>query len=228
MDIVCERFTTSKLQDFEDLQSISTFGFRGEALASISHVAQLTITTKTANEKCAYRYERVILEYLFTLIIKRPHFDVLHSRASYVDGKPKGPIVPCAGNQGTIITVENLFYNVATRRKALSSHSEEFSRISEVVMKYAIHNPSVGFTLKKHGQSATNVRTPHSSTVEDNVRLLYGNIIARELFEIKIDDQMYKFKFHAFMTNPNYSNKRMTLLLFINNRLVDSSSEYDF
>ncbi|NP_001154957.1 mutL homolog 1 [Nasonia vitripennis] len=199
LDIVCERFTTSKLQTFDDLKSISTFGFRGEALASISHVAHLTITTKTANEKCAYK-------------------------ASYLDGKLKEPPTRCAGNQGTIITVENLFYNVATRRKALNSPSEELSKINEVVTRYAVHNPSVGFTLKKYGEAANLVRTPHSSTNINNIRLLFGNNIAKELLEVKLDDARYKFKLHALVTNANYSGKRMMLLLFINHRLVDSSA----
>ncbi|XP_077271964.1 DNA mismatch repair ATPase Mlh1 [Temnothorax americanus] len=199
MDIVCERFTTSKLQKFEDLSALTTFGFRGEALASISHIALLAITTKTADEKCAYK-------------------------ASYINSKLKAPPVPCAGNQGTVITIENLFYNVATRRKALSNPSEEFTKITEVVMRYSVHNPAVGFTLKKHGEPSPQVRTPHNSTKQNNIRILYGNPVARELLEVELDDKDYKFKMHGLVTNPNYTNKRMVMLLFINNRLVDSPS----
>ncbi|XP_043497332.1 DNA mismatch repair protein Mlh1 [Polistes fuscatus] len=198
MDIVCERFTTSKLQNFEDLKTISTFGFRGEALASISHVALLTITTKTSDEKCAYR-------------------------AMYINSKLKEQPKPCAGNQGTTITIENLFYNVATRRKALSNLSEEFGKITDVVMKYAIHNSTVGFTLKKHGETTPQVRTTHNSTKMNNIRILYGNPVARELLEIEFQDDSYQFKMHALITNPNYTSKRMIFLLFINNRLVEST-----
>nr|XP_050869895.1 DNA mismatch repair protein Mlh1 isoform X2 [Vespula vulgaris] len=173
MEIVCERFTTSKLQNFEDLKAISTFGFRGEALASISHIALLTITTKTSDEKCAYR-------------------------ATYIDSKLKESPKPCAGNQ-------------------------EFTKITDIIIKYAIHNPKVGFILKKHGETTPQVRTTHNSTKMNNIRILYGNPVARELLEIELEDESYQFKMHALITNPNYTSKRMIFLLFINNRLVEST-----
>ncbi|XP_075683084.1 DNA mismatch repair protein Mlh1 isoform X2 [Rhinoderma darwinii] len=199
MEIVCERFTTSKLQSFEDLSSISTYGFRGEALASISHVAHVTITTKTADGKCAYR-------------------------ASYADGKLKAPPKPCAGNQGTQIAVEDLFYNVCTRRKALKSASEEHARIVEVVSRYAIHNSGISLSVKKQGETMADVRTLSNATTVDNIRTVFGNAVSRELIEVGCEDAKLAFKMKGYITNANYSMKKCIFLLFINARLVESTS----
>lgn len=199
MDIVCERFTTSKLQTFKDLSAISTYGFRGEALASISHVAHVTITTKTAEAKCAYR-------------------------ANYSDGKLKGQVKPCAGNQGTQINVEDLFYNVSTRRKALKSPSEEYSRIVEVVSRYAIHNSGKSFAVKKQGETMADVRTLPNASILDNIRVVFGNAVSRELIEVGCEDQKLAFKLKGYISNANYSVKKCILILFINHRLVESSA----
>ncbi|XP_067093111.1 DNA mismatch repair protein Mlh1 isoform X2 [Osmerus mordax] len=191
MDIVCERFTTSKLQTFEDLSGISTYGFRGEALASISHVAHVTITTKTADAKCAYR-------------------------ATYCDGKLKTQPKPCAGNQGTQIIVEDLFYNVSTRRKALKSPSEEYSRIVEVVSRYAIHNSGKSLSVKKQGETMADVRTLPNASILDNIRAVFGNAVSRELLEVGCEDQKLTFKLKGYISNANYSVKKCILILFIN------------
>jgi len=206
MGIVCERFTTSKLTKFEDLSSIATYGFRGEALASISHVAHVTITTRTEESNCAFK-------------------------ASYSDGKlvPPRPGLsadpkPCAGNKGTQITVEDLFYNVSTRRKALKSPGEEFAKIADVVSKYAIHNSGVAFTLKKQGENMADVRTTNGASILDNIRAIYGASVARELLEVSCDNERYAFKMQGYISNANYSVKKLQFLLFINHRLVDSSA----
>uniref|UniRef100_A0A8C8HY87 DNA mismatch repair protein MLH1 n=1 Tax=Oncorhynchus tshawytscha TaxID=74940 RepID=A0A8C8HY87_ONCTS len=199
MEIVCERFTTSKLQTFEDLNAISTYGFRGEALASISHVAHVTITTKTADAKCAYR-------------------------ATYCDGKLKTQPKPCAGNQGTQITAEDLFYNVSTRRKALKSPSEEYSRIVEVVSRYAIHNSGKSFAVKKQGETMADVRTLPNASILDNIRVVFGNTVSRELIEVGCEDQKLAYKLKGHISNANYSVKKCILILFINHRLVESSA----
>ncbi|KII91185.1 hypothetical protein PLICRDRAFT_37887 [Plicaturopsis crispa FD-325 SS-3] len=219
LPILAERFTTSKLATFADLSRLTTYGFRGEALASMSHVAHLSVTTKTNTEKCAWR-------------------------AFYADGQltPAKPGLtpdpkPTAGNDGTTIVIEDLFYNTPTRLSALRSSSEEYARILDVVTKYAVHNPKVAFMCKKFGSSAPDLSTPSSSETPNAIRILYGPSIAKELIhahtssasEIKHDgededddDNPESWSAELHFTNANYQAKKTVFLLFINHRLVES------
>lgn len=145
-------------------------------------------------------------------------------RATYEDGKLKAPPKPCAGNQGTIITIEDLFYTMPQRRQALKSPAEEFQKISDIVAKYAVHNAKVGFILKRFGEQPS-LKTAVGSTCEENIRNVFGVQIAKELLELVLRDDVHKFKINALITKVNYSAKRGIMLLFINHRLVDSTGK---
>lgn len=199
LDIVCERFTTSKLVKFEDLGSIATYGFRGEALASISYVARVAITTKTEGSTCAYKL-------------------------SYLNGRPTGPAKPCAGNRGTLIVVEDLFYNVPTRRNAFKSPGEEYRRIVDVVSRYAVHNAGVAMSVRQADDSSTDVRTTSEASTLQNIECIYGKNVSRELLPVECCDANVKFKMKGYVSNANCSYKKCTMLLFINHRLVESAA----
>jgi DNA mismatch repair protein MLH1 len=206
LPILCERFTTSKLKAFEDLTSIGTYGFRGEALASISHIAHLKVTTRTKESSCAWE-------------------------AHYADGKLASPKPgqsaepkPKAGRQGTQITVEDLFYNVPSRRRAFRSASEEYAKILELVGKYAVHCLGVSFSCKKAGDNTgSSVSVPASATIKDRIRHIHGTAVANELVSLKSEDDRWGFKCDGWISNANYNAKRTSMLLFINHRSVDSA-----
>lgn len=204
--ILCERHTTSKIAAFKDLESISTYGFRGEALASISHIAHLTVTTKTKDSALAWR-------------------------AHYLDGrlvssKPGQPAEPkgVAGRPGTQIAVEDLFFSIPTRRKAFRSYADEFNKIIDMVGRYAIHSAGVGFTCKKAGESSTSLSIPAAANAVDRVRQIYGGGVANELVKVKAADARWGFEASALVTNANYHIKKTTLVLFINHRSVESAN----
>ncbi|CDO70633.1 hypothetical protein BN946_scf184748.g31 [Trametes cinnabarina] len=143
------------------------------------------------------------------------------------------------------LKVENLFYNTPTRLSALRGSSEEYTRILDVVTKYAIHNPHVSFTCKKSGSPSPDVSTPSTSTTLQAIRLLYGQTLAKELLQVAVssarkgkgkatstsghtsDDSDSEgdesWNAEAYFTNANHQAKKMTLLLFINHRLVEST-----
>lgn len=203
--ILCERHTTSKITTFEDLASISTYGFRGEALASISHIAHLSVTTKTADSDVAWR----------------AHF----LSGKLVPAKPGQPSAPkaVAGRNGTQISVEDLFFNVPLRRRTFRSPSDEYNKIIDMVGRYAIHCEGIAFSCKKHGDPGTGLSVQASAKTVDRIRQLYGSNVANELLELSTSEDRWGFQADGFVTNANYHVKKTTLLLFINHRCVEST-----
>ncbi|KAL0479900.1 DNA mismatch repair protein MLH1 [Acrasis kona] len=204
LDIVCRRHTTSKLNTFEDLKEISTFGFRGEALASISQVAHVTITSKTQEQQCAYKAEYTNGELNIDTATNQPI-------------KP----TPIAGLRGTSIRVEDLFFNIGARRSGFNNHAEESRRIIDVVSKYAVHSAGVSITLRKQSDTKTDVHTPLSQSITDNIRTVYGAKLAKELLSLEHENKQLDYKITAHFTNPNYHEKKSYFILFINKRLVE-------
>jgi len=108
--------------------------------------------------------------------------------------------------------------------KALTeSNHTEYSKIVDVVSRYSLRFPKIGFTCKKMGDNTADVKTRPNSSVKDNIRNIYSAALARELLELAEESNSPKVKVEAHLSNPNYSMKRMTFVLFINGRLVECS-----
>jgi DNA mismatch repair protein MLH1 len=212
LPLVCERFATSKITNFEDLSTnLNTFGFRGEALASISHVAKVQILARTKESPCAYR-------------------------ANYLDGKMLSS-QPSAGVQGTSITVEDLFYNMPTRKQAFKNYSDEYQKILDVVTKYSIlyGDQKISFSCKKFGQNAPDIFTPENSSTINNIKIAYGSTVAKELLDFSFEvnqpavrndgqEELVDFKVIGKVSNANFSSKKPNFIFFINNRLIENSA----
>ncbi|KAL3693116.1 hypothetical protein R1sor_006767 [Riccia sorocarpa] len=199
LPLLCERHTTSKLREYDDLRSISTLGFRGEALASMSFVAHLSVITMTAGIAHGYK-------------------------VSYKDGAMEGEARPCAAVKGTQLMVENLFYNVAARKKAFKNPGEEYGRIVDVISRYAVHKIGTSFSCKKHGDTRADVHTMVTNSRVDAIKSVYGATVARDLIAVSAssDNESHSvFSMEGFISSANYSAKKTVMILFINDRLVE-------
>ena len=148
------RFATSKLKVYEDLQGIESFGFRGEALASISHVSKLEITSKPKEQSVAFKIK-------------------------FLDGKPLGKATPCAGRNGTIIRSSDLYYNMKTRKSTMSIGDEQ-NKIGEIIKCYSIHYHHISFSLFKVDNSKNIIRTDGIDKI-NTIKNIYGKEIGTEM-----------------------------------------------
>ena len=156
VELTFQRYATSKISDLDDLESIITLGFRGEALASIAAVAEVELATRAAGEAVG----------------------------SYLSLRD-GVVVErnCQGrSQGTTLTVKNLFRSMPARLKFLKSPNTENSRIANVVTQYALAFAEVKFVLSLDGRTV--LRTPGSGRLIDTVIEVYGPEIARNMRDV--------------------------------------------
>lgn len=125
--LALSRHATSKILELDDLEAVATLGFRGEALASISSVSRLQLTSNTDTQECAWS-------------VKAEGRDM------------QTELSPAAHPQGTTVEVRDLFFNTPARRKFLRTENTEYSRIEDVVKRLAMANFTAGFSLKNNGR----------------------------------------------------------------------------
>lgn len=159
------RHATSKISTQDDLDRIVTLGFRGEALAAISAVAQVEMKTRTKDQELG-------------TLVRAENGEIIE-------------IGKTACDRGTSIAVKNLFFSVPARRKFLKSNATEFKHIVEVMQRFALCYPEVTFTLSDDETVVMNVA---ASTIEERIRALYNTEMMNALLPIEADEEGIKVR----------------------------------
>ena len=186
---------TSKIASADDLFSVESLGFRGEALASIASVSRTNIRSRARG--CESGAEREVV------------------------GGVSEPMMPIGCPEGTTIEVRQLFFNTPVRHKYMRTTQTEMGHISEAISRLALGNPAVHFTLAHGGRVTLDV--PPTDDLRDRVAALFGEELADSL--IPIDSQDNGIRLHGYVANPsqNRGNNRMQYL-FLNGRHIRDRS----
>lgn len=180
---------TSKLRTADDLFSIHTLGFRGEAIASVAAVSRMEIVSRTADG------EAYVLS---------------------CEGGSLGEVLPAAGAKGTVVTVDDLFFNVPARLKFLKSDAQEEADIGGVMARFLLSRPEISFTYIADGK--TKYRS-FGDGLSAALVAVYGADALANCTEIRADK--HGIKLHGFLGNRNYYKANRTYQsLFVNGRYV--------
>lgn len=182
---------TSKISVAEDLNNIGTLGFRGEALASIASVSRIKLLTRTV--------------------------DSLEGTEINLTGGTVDKFVSCGCPEGTVIRVEDLFFNTPARRKFLKRPSQESSYINDVVNRLALSHPEVAVKFISEGKTV--LRTPGDGLLSSCIRGIYGGDVAANIIPVSFSRQGITLS--GFLGNREIQkSNRSRQMLFINGRSV--------
>ena len=188
-----ERHATSKISTAEDLSSIRTLGFRGEALPSIASVSRVRITTASGNG--------------------------LPGSLVVIEGGKVLQVRQVGAAKGTIVEVMDLFYNTPARLKFMKSRETEFGHIASVVEKMALANPGIHFRLTHEGKEALDC--PPVSRLKDRVAEVYGTDFVREMLAVELERDGYSVRGFVSAPGVTYPDKARQDA-FVNGRPVKS------
>jgi len=190
-----ERHATSKIRNIDDLFTIRTMGFRGEALASIAAVAQVEMKTRQ-NDESVTMGTRIVIE---STEVKLQE--------------------PCAMNPGTNLMVKNLFYNVPARRNFLKSGTTEYRNILDEFNRIALAHPGIAFRLWHNGTEQFHLDV---GSLKTRIVALLGNHMEKKL--VPVTQQTDVIDIHGFIGKPETATKtRGNQYFFINNRFIRNS-----
>lgn len=195
LPLALRRHATSKISTSDDLGSITTMGFRGEALASAAAVSRLTLTSRTEGQKEAWQV--------------------------FAEGSEQEAVIrPASHPVGTTVEVKDLFFNVPARRRFLKSEKTEFSRILQTVSHLALSRSDFEITLRRDGRLVKTVRIPGSPD-EDIIRVgaVVGGTFAEEALRISLESGGTELTGWVMMPEPG-SGSAPDEYFFVNGRTV--------
>ncbi|KPP99836.1 DNA mismatch repair endonuclease MutL [Marinobacter sp. HL-58] len=195
LPLALSRHATSKIENLDDLEAVASLGFRGEALASISSVSRLALTSRTESQEAASRVE--------------------------VEGRDMdASISPAAHPVGTTVEVRDLFFNTPARRKFLRTEKTEFNHVDECVRRQALSRFDTGFTLR-HNQRVVQSLRPAENPLDRERRI--GSLCGQQFIDnaVVIDAEATGLKLWGWVALPTFSRSQADLqYFFVNGRVI--------